>query len=192
MKRVASMLVIACFVSCGGKGGGSSTTPACDAACQDGVALLALRLAIKEVFNSELQTKPVGPQDASMCQVQIGSMCVGGVASVSGTATSNADQGTTTVNLTYVFKNYLYSQIDPDPTQTFNLTLDGTITEVGTIAVQPSSTTALEFTSSAFSLDGSVYGPSIPYVQKGCVLQLGQDGNNLSGTLCGRDAGTTL
>ena len=187
MKRVASMLVIACFVSCGGSGGGSSTTPACDAACQDGVALLALRDAIKYVYNFTLQNKPVGPQDAgTICQLPTGS------AMVSGTASSNANQGTTTVKLTYVFTNCLYSQIESDPTQTFNLTLDGTVTEVGTIAVQPPSTTALEFTSSAFSFDGSVYGPAIPYVQKGCALQLVQNGNDLSGTLCGRDAGTTL
>jgi hypothetical protein len=180
------MLVIACFVSCGGSGGGSSTTPSCNAACQDGVALLSLRDAIKLVYNYTLQSKPVGPQDA-------GTVCpLGGSASVSGTASSNANQGTTTVNLTYVFTNCVYSQIDPDPTQTFNLTLDGTVTEVGTIAVQPSSTTALQFTSSAFSFDGSVYGPPIDYLQKGCALQLAQNGNNLSGTLCGRDAGTTL
>jgi len=188
MKRVASLLVIACFVSCGSSGGGSSTTPACDAACRDGVALLGLRLLIKQVYNTQLQTKPVGPQDSgtTTCPFHIGS------AMVSGTASSNADQGTTTVNLTYVFTNCLYSQIDSDPTQTFNLTLDGTITEVGTIAVQPSSTTALEFTSSSFSLDGSVYGPPINYAQKGCSVKLAQNGNNLSGILCGRDAGTTL
>lgn len=187
MKRVAWMLVIACVVSCGGSGGGSSTTPSCDTACRDGVALLALRLAIKTVYNTKLQGGPVGTQNAgTMCQLPTGS------AMVSGTASSNPDQGTTTVNLTYVFHNCVYSQIDSDPTQTYNLTLDGTVTEVGTIAVQPSSTTALEFTSSAFSFSGSVYGPPIDYVQKGCALQLGQNGNNVSGTLCGRDAGTTL
>jgi hypothetical protein len=186
MKRCASVLVIACFASCGSKGGGSSMTPACDTACQDGVALLSLRDAIKTVYNVKLQGGPVGAQDA-------GAMCpLGGSASVSGKATSNAKQGTTAVNLTYVFTQCAFSQIDSDPTQTFNLTLDGTVTEIGTIAVQPSSTTALEFTSSAFSFDGSVYGPPIDYVQKGCALKLGQNGNNLSGTICKRDAGTML
>jgi hypothetical protein len=187
MKRVASMAVIASLLACGGSGGGSSTTPPCDAACQDGVAVLALRDAIKDVYNVTLQGKPVGPQTGmTPCPL-------GGTASVSGTATSNADQGTTTVNLTYVFTQCGFSAIDSDPTQTFDLTLDGTVTEVGTIAVQPSSTTALEFSSDAVSLEGTVYaGPAIPYTAKSCPLKLGQDGNELSGTLCGRDAGTTL
>jgi len=185
MKRVASLLGIASLLACGG-GGGSSTTPACDAACKDGVALVALRDAIKDVYNLTLQGKPVGPQMGS-------TPCLsGGSASVSGTASSNASQGATMVNLTYVFTNCGYSRIDSDPTQSFNMTLDGTVTEVGTIAVQPSSTTALEFTSSSFSLDGSVYGPPINYAQKGCSVKLAQNGNNLSGILCGRDAGTTL
>jgi hypothetical protein len=188
MKRVASMLGIACLVACGGSGGGSSTTPACDAACQDGVALVALRGAIQTVFNIKLEGQPVGPQNASlMCPTGVG------MASVSGTASSNANQGTTTVNLTYVFTGCVYPHTDTDPTQTFNLTLDGTVTEVGTLAVQPSTTTALEFTSASFSFDGTVHdGPPLPYMQKGCALHLGQNGNNLSGTLCGRDAGTML
>jgi hypothetical protein len=191
MKRVASMFAIASLVACGGGGAGSAPKPPpCDAACQDGVALLSLRDAIKLVYNLTLQGMPVGPEKGMLpppgCPL-------GGTASVSGTATSNANQGTTTVNLTYVFAQCTYPQIDSDPTQTFHLTLDGTITEVGTIAVQPSSTTALEFTSAAFSLDGTVYdGPPLPYVQNGCALQLVQAGNNLSGTFCGRDAGTML
>jgi hypothetical protein len=192
MKRVASMVVIASLVACAGGGAGSAPKPPpCDAACQDGVALLSLRDAIKLVYNLTLQSHPVGPQDAMLptppgCQL-------GGTASVSGTATSNADQGTTTVNLTYVFAQCGYPQTDSDPTQTFHLTLNGTITEVGTIAVQPSTTTALEFTSASFSLDGTVYdGPPLPYVQNGCALRLVQNGNNLTGTFCGRDAGTML
>ncbi len=190
MKRVASMVVIASLVACGGSRGGSSTTPPCDTACQDGVALLSLRDAIKLVYNLTLQGRPVGPQEEMLPKP---GCPLGGTASVSGTASSNADQGTTTVNLTYVFKQCGYSQIDSDPTQTFTLTLDGTVTEVGTIAVQPSSTTALEFTSAAFSFNGTVYdGPPLPYVHTGCALQLGQDGNNLSGIVCDHDAGTTL
>jgi hypothetical protein len=190
MRRVASMVVIASLAACGGSGGGSSTTPPCDAACQDGVALLSLRNAIKLVYNLTLQGGPVGPQNKMLpppgCPL-------GGTASVSGTASSNGDQGTTTVNLTYVFTQCAYSVIDTDPTQTFDLTLDGAVTEVGTIAVQPSSTTALEFSSDAVSLEGSVYaGPAIPYTANSCPLKLSQNGNELSGTLCGRDAGTTL
>jgi hypothetical protein len=191
MKRVASVLAIASLVACGGGGAGSAPKPPpCDAACQDGVALLSLRDAIKLVYNLTLQGKPVGPENEMLPPPG----CLPGTASVSGTATSNADQGTTTVNLTYVFSHCaLPPNLDSDPTQTFNLTLDGTITEVGTIAVQPPSTTALEFTSASFSLDGTVYdGPPLPYMQNACTLKLVQDGNNLSGTFCGRDAGTML
>ena len=135
------MLAIASTVACGGSGNAAATatTPACDPSCQDGVAILALRVAIRDVYNVKLQAQPVGEQDASFtCPLY-------GTAQVSGTASSTADQGTTNVNLTYVFKSCGYLAIDMDPTQTFQITFDGTLTESGAIAVQPSSTTSLVF-----------------------------------------------
>ena len=111
---------------------------------------------------------------------------------------SNGKVGTTTVSLTYVFASCVYAATDSDPTHTFKLTLDGSISEVGNIAVQPSSTTALNFVSpassqsAAMSLSGTVYDPSKEYTQGPCPMKLGQSGDEISGTICDRDAGTSL
>jgi|HubBroStandDraft_6_1064221.scaffolds.fasta_scaffold520573_2 hypothetical protein len=183
------MLATAATVACGGSGNAApTTTPACDASCQDGVAILALREAIKDVYNKTLQGQRAGGQDAGLgCPL-------GGTAQVSGTASSTADQGTTNVNLTYVFKACEYVQIDMDPTQTFQMTLDGTVNESGAIAEQPSSTTALIFDTgdAGMTFSGTVYAPPVPYTANGCALDLAQNGNNLSGTICTRTAGTSL
>jgi hypothetical protein len=188
-----STLAIACSLACGGSGGaGDAGTPACDATCQDGVALVALRDAIKDIYNLTLQGQPEGPQNKTIgCPL-------GGTATVTGTAMSNANFGTTTVNLTYVFASCGYSETDSDPTHTFKLTLDGSVSEVGTIAVEPSSTTALNFVSpassqsGAMSFSGTVYDPALSYVQTACSLMLGQNGNEISGSICDRNAGTSL
>jgi len=172
-------------VACGGSGGASST-PACDPQCTDGVALLALRDAIKLVYNVTLQGQPVGAQDKTTPCPQ------GGTAHVHGTATSNADQGTTTVMLTYNLSQCHYSQVDSDPSHAFDVTLTGSITEQGIIAVQPSSTTSLVLQSSSMTIAGQVYSPGIDYKETACAVLLAQDGSNLSGTLCGRPAGVTL
>jgi hypothetical protein len=172
-------------VGCGG-GGGGSDTPACDSKCMDGVAVLALRDAIKLVYNVTLQGQPVGMQDKTTPCPQ------GGSARVYGTASSNASQGTTVVMLTYDFAQCHDSQVDADPTHAFDITIDGSITEQGSIAVQPSSTTSLLLRSSSMTLTGEVYSPGVHYDAMACVVTLGQDGGNVSGTLCGRPAGTSL
>ncbi len=185
------MLAIASTVACGGSGkGGAATTPACDSGpCQDGIAILALRDAIRDVYNTALQGHPAGAQDA-------GAVCLfGGTAQISGTASSTADQGTTNVNLTYVFKGCVSSQIDMDPKQTYHLTLDGTVNEQGNIAVQPSSTTALTFDTGdagGMTLSGTVYAPPEAYTAKGCALDLEQNGSNVTGAICNRAAGTSF
>jgi hypothetical protein len=152
----------------------------------DQTALISLRDAIKLVFNLTLQGNPVGPQDASVpCPL-------GGGAHVFGTATSNAVQGATNVNLTYALAQCAYSQEDTDPTQNFNMTVNGQLTEVGTLAVQPTSTTALEIDSTGIDFSGTVYNPPLDYDQKACPLTLAQNGNNLSGLMCGRQVGVGL
>jgi hypothetical protein len=178
-------------LSCGGGGSSSQATPACDAKCRDAVALLGLRDAIKLVYNLTLAAQSVGDQDASL------PMCpLGGSASVSGQATSNGVQGATEVDLVYVFDHCAFSSVDTDPTQVFSITLTGTITELGTIAVQPSATTSLTLESAAMSIAGTVYSPPIAYDANGdagpCAIMLGQSGNAVSGTLCGRSAGVSL
>jgi hypothetical protein len=183
LKAMALATTIAC-------GGGNSSPPdaaaACGASCMDAAAIHALRNAIKLVYNTSLQSKPVGMQD------QTTPCPLGGSAHVFGQATSNAGQGTTSVELTYVLALCAYSETSSDPTQTFAMTLTGTVTESGIIAVQPSSTTSLQFHSDAMTFSGTVYSQPIDYGASGCVVVLGQDGNALSGTVCGRAAGLTL
>jgi hypothetical protein len=177
---------LAC-ASCGSNVGAKPPPPPpCDQACMDATALRAMREGMKLVFNVTLQGKPVGAQDATVpCPL-------GGTAHVFGQATSNAVQGATNVALTYVLDHCGYSQTDTDPKQTYSMTLTGTITEDGTLAVQPSASTALEMKSDAMTFSGTVYDPPITYDQSACPLVLGQNGNQLSGTICGRTGGLTL
>jgi hypothetical protein len=195
VKHIGTLaLVSAVAAACGGGGGGSAPTPPCDMACKDGVAVRSLRDAIKVVYNILLQGQPTG---TGLDKTLPKGCPLGGTASVSGDASSNADQGATNVNLTYVFTACTFSETDTDPTQTFQMKLDGTVTESGVIAVQPSSTTALTFHSDAMTFSGTVYYPAISYAEGPCAVQLGQDGNDISGTLCEgtpreRSAGTTL
>ena len=205
MRRMSAFVVAGGLVAavgaaalggCGGGGGSSAApAPACDAACQDAIAFRALRDAIKFVYNIMLAGNPVGEQDA-------GSACPfgGGDVRVSGEAVSDASQGTTHIpfppGLTYVFDHCGYLEQDSDPSRTFTITLTGTITESGEIAAQSTSTTALKFDSDSMSLTGAVSSPAIPYSANAdggaCAITLTQNGNDLSGTLCGRPVGLAL
>lgn len=180
----ALVLSAASVMGCSGKS--PAPAPACDQSCQDGVGLLALRQTMKLAFNVTLQGKPVGAQDATApCPL-------GGSVRIFGTATSNATQGTTDVDLTYVLNGCSYLQVDTDPSQNYNVVLTGTITQKGILAVQPSATTALQIKSDAVTITGTVYDPPLTYDASSCAMVLGQNGNELSGTLCGRTAGVTL
>jgi hypothetical protein len=182
---VVGAVVAAALAACGG-GSSSSTTPPCDSTCQDSVALRSLRDGIKLAYNLALQGQPVGPQNAT-------AQCpLGGSVRVAGTATSNASVGSTTVSLTYFLTACGYSQTDTDPNQTYSVTVDGVVTESGTIAQVSTSTTALDIGSTSFSLTGTVYSPGIDYTASACALEVGQNGNELSGTMCGRSVGVTL
>jgi hypothetical protein len=79
-----------------------------------------------------------------------------------------------------------------DANKTYAMTITGTVSESGAIAVQPSATTALAFASDAIRLSGTVYAPPIAYTATTCPLKPGQNGNDLGGTLCGRTVGLTL
>jgi hypothetical protein len=185
---VPMAILLAPVLACG-NGSATASPPAsmvCDQPCADAIALRALRLTMKDVYNLTLASKPVGPQDQTTpCLSKDGS------ARVYGQATSNANQGTTSVELTYVFNQCTFSD-SGDPSSTFQMTLTGTVTENGTIAVQPSSTTALQFKASGMSFSGTVYHPPIVYSESTCDVVVGQSGNELSGTMCGRNAGVTL
>ena len=179
---VSSVLALACGTSAST----ADAAPPCDQACQDGIALRSLREGMKLLYNLELQGKPVGPQDATVpCPL-------GGSAHVFGTATSNATQGSTEVQLTYALDHCGYSQTDTDPLRNYSVIIHGTVVETGTIAVQPTSTTALVISSDALDLTGKIHVPTIDYAASACKLAISQSGSKLAGELCGRTAGVSL
>ncbi len=196
---VAIGAALALGLACG-SAGPSPSSPACDQACKDAVALRAFRETLKQVFNGALLSRPVGPQDQTYeCSP------FAGTAHVTGTVTSNANVGTNSVMLTYVLDHCRYVAVDTDPTQNYDMTLTGTAQEQGIIAVQPGTTTALSITSDAMTFSGTVYSPALPYpadagsqgatdaaAGQTCSVQVAQNGNQLSGMICGRTAGLTL
>ena len=159
--------------------------PPCEEECKDEIAIRALRETTKLAFNLTFQGKPVGSHDlVTPCPL-------GGGARVSGTASSNAIQGATEVKLTYVLLGCSYLFKDEDAKENYRMTLTGTMTQEGIIAVQPSATTALVMRSEKMTFAGTVHDPPIDYDAE-CPVELGQNGNVLTGTICGRDASTDL
>ena len=183
--RTVLLLLIAIVTACS-SGPTPAPPPPCDQLCLDGIAVLGMRLTLKQIYNQTLQGKPVGAQDARyVCPL-------GGTAHVFGTATSNAIQGATEVDLTYVLEGCVLIDRDNDPKGNYHLTTTGTIKQVGTLAVQPTATTSLGMQSDAVTITGTVYDPPVPYEQKACPLRTAQDGSKVTGTLCGRDFSTAL
>jgi hypothetical protein len=171
------------FFGCAGKS--PPPPPTCDQTCADGVALRALRLAMKSGFNRSLQGNDAGMQDEM-------TMCLGaGKGRIHGDIETNPDAGTMKVDLTYDLDACLYLSLakDPTPEKNFSLTMTGSITEKGILSAQPTSTTSLIFHSDAMTFSGTVYDPASDYEQKACPLDFLQDGNNVTGTVCGRKAG---
>jgi hypothetical protein len=159
--------------------------PPCDEKCKDGIAVKAVREMMKLAFNLTFQGKPVGEHD-------IEAPCMfGGSARVYGTATSNAIQGATEVRLTYVFTKCGYQFQDDKLENNYKMNLDGTMSQEGIIAVQPSAPAAVIMKSDAMKLTGTVYDPPIDYTAD-CPVELGQNGNTLSAKICGRDAKADL
>jgi hypothetical protein len=140
---------------------------------------------MKLAYNLTLQGKPVGAHDETTpCPL-------GGTARVFGTATSNAIQGATEVELTYVFADCAYIFKDDDADDNYALTFAGTVSQRGIIAVQPSATSALVIASETVKLAGTVHDPPLDYSAE-CSVELGQNGNVLTGKICGREAKSNL
>ena len=175
-----------------GAGALPDAPPPCEQACQDGVALRGVREMMKLAYNLLIQGKPVGAQNGSSpCRSSDGSQ--GGRVHVFGNATSNAVQGSSFVELEYEFDECAYS-VPPSatPEQNYSLTLTGNVKQQGTLAVQPSSTTALLIDSESIRLSGTVYDPPVDYEAQDCGLAVAQQGSRVSGILCGRNAGFTF
>jgi hypothetical protein len=118
---------------------------------------------------------------------------VGGLVHVFGNATSNSAQGSSFVELEYDFEQCAYA-VPPSavPDQNYSLVVTGHVKQQGTLAVQPSSTTALLIDSDSLSLSGTVYDPPLDYEFLGCELSVAQNGSRVAGSLCGRNAGFTF
>jgi hypothetical protein len=159
---------------------------ACDQACRDGVAMRAMREMMKLLYNLTIQGKPVGPQDHALpCPF-------GGAARVSGEVSSNAEQGTTEVKLTYEFSACGYLQVDDEANENYELKLSGTFRQEGTLTAQSSATTALVIKGEKVSLEGTVHDPPQAYKEQDCTVEMNQNGNSVSGKICGRNAGFTF
>jgi len=175
-----------------GAGAKPEPPPPCEQACQDGIALRGVRETMKLAYNLLIQARPVGAQDGTTdCRSWDGSK--GGTVHVFGEATSNAAQGASFVDLEYDFDQCAYS-VPPSatPNENYSLVMTGRVTQQGTLAVQPSSTTALLIDSEALSVSGTVYDPSLAYELSDCKLSVVQQGNRVSGVICGRNAGFTF
>jgi hypothetical protein len=177
-------LVLPLLPACGGPD--PEPSPPCEQRCQDANAMRALRETLKLIFNLTLQGNPVGAQDeTTFCPM-------GGSGRVFGQATANAIQGAIEVDLTYELAQCAYLQRDDDPPENYNMTLTGTVLQQGTIAVQPSVTTALNMSSEAVTFSGNVYDPPLEYNEENCRVVMGQNGNRMSGTICEREAGVSF
>jgi hypothetical protein len=174
------MLFAVLCLSCG-DGPPPPAPPPCDQKCKDGIALRAMRETLKLVFNLTLQGKPVGTYELDTPCPQ------GGKAHISGTATSNAIQGATEVKLTYVLDRCNYLNKNEEPKENYSITVSGSVEQQGTIAVQPSATTALLMKSASITFTGSIYDPPEPYEANACPLDVFQSGNRVAGTMCGRE-----
>ncbi len=182
LRRFAIALLVA---GCAADAEPAAPPPPCDVICQDEVAVRALRETMKLAYNLTLQGKAVGAHDlTTACPL-------GGTARVFGTATSNPLQGATEVRLTYVLAACRYLFQDDEPEGNYEMTLTGTITQEGILAVQPTSTSALVMRAEQMTLGGTVYAPPLPY-DAACPLELGQNGSRVSGKICGRDVSADL
>jgi hypothetical protein len=139
---------------------------------------------MKFAFNMTFQKEPVGFHDLTTDAFLHGS------ARVFGSAFADGEQGVTDVNLTYVFAQAVYPKKDNEPDENYIMGLDGTITQVGKIAIQPSSPTALKMKSESVTFAGKVYDPPIEYPLTECALEILQNGNSVTGEFCDHvDAG---
>jgi|SRR5579859_1983647 len=184
MKEVTRCLALVLALTFGlGCGGRAPAAPAaCDQACQDGIALRSLRVGMRLAFNFAVAAKPVGMQDAMVPCIPSGQV------HIVGDAESNAMLGTSQVNLTYTFTDCQNpSPKSTTPERNYNLKLNGMVTEVGVLAMG-GPTTSLIIMGTGLGFSGTVYDPPTNYEDMDCALAANQDGNNVTGTLCGRMA----
>jgi hypothetical protein len=183
--RVAAVWMCGLLLACGSGAGATKPQKICDGDCPTEVAARGLRETLKLAYNLTLTGKPVGAQDASHA-------CLDGDVRVMGEAYSNAEQGATEVSLSYFFNDCVYRQVDATQAENYDLSFRGQVHEEGTLTVQPTATTAITIKGEGLAIDGSVFEPPIEFHEAACEVKLQQNGNKLSGTLCGRPVGVSL
>ena len=184
--RVFSPFPYGGVVAVGDQGPARDRPTSCDAACADTIALRALRETIKLAYNLTVQGKPIGRFDETRACLK------GGRVRVAGDVASNATQGATEVKLIYAFEDCTYMARDDDPMQNYDVILGGTVEEIGTLTVQPGSTSAAVLRSEALTLKGKVFSPGRDHAESGCKVDVAQSGNQLAGSFCGRTVGVRL
>ncbi|MET0595796.1 MAG: hypothetical protein ABW133_24065 [Polyangiaceae bacterium] len=182
-KTLLGLVAALGLAACGGKD--VPPNPPCEQECLDAIAVRALRETMKFAFNSTFQGQPYGTHDITTTDFLRGS------ARVRGSADSIPELGVTRVDLTYEFTLATYFQKDTEPRENFAVAVNGVVTQVGKLAVQPSSPTSLIIKSDAVVVAGKVYDPPVDYNAElaSCSLELNQNGNRVSGKFCDRDAG---
>lgn len=184
-----AFLLVAAWLSLGAAACGTEDAgPAgpCEERCQDAIALRAVRETMKFMFNITLQAQPVGAQDVTE------DCATSGSAHIFGEASSVPEQGATLVDLTYELDECGYLERDDERDENYSVTISAVLTQRGTLAVQPSATTAIVIESESLTLEGTVSDPPLDYSAIECPLTLAQNGDELSGTICGREAGVEL
>jgi hypothetical protein len=176
-----SLLSLACclpllVLACSGKtasGTGSDDGGPCDQTCMDthtGVALVQL---VDQIYNGNVNGKPVGTQSGT-------ATCpMGGNAVISGSTSLDMATMITSVNLTYVMSGCELT--DNGDTLTFA----GTVTEVG--AYDSASEETLQFSSNALQFTGTVSGTAVDV--PGCPVQASDmwtANPQIAGSICNR------
>jgi len=178
-----AFLVGSAAVTLGCGGGNRPAPPAtCDQPCKDGVVLRALRVGMRFAYNFAIQSKPVGMQDEMVPCIPSGNV------HIVGDAQSNAMLGTSELNLTYTFTDCVNpAPQNTTPERNYKLTMNGAVTENGTLAMG-GPTTSLTLIGTGMGFSGTVYDPPVDYVEMDCEVKANQDGNNMTGMVCGRMA----
>jgi hypothetical protein len=190
MKEVMRVGLAAFVVStsllagCGGNR--PAPPPTCDAPCEDGVAIRAIRVGMRLAYNFAVATQPVGKQDVMVPCIPSGNV------HITGTAESNAMLGTSQVDLTYTFTDCKNPSVkSTTPERNYDVVMNGVVNERGSLAMG-GPTTSLVFMGTGVRVSGTVYDPPQPYPsmdgQADCELLANQDGNTVNGTFCGRKA----
>ena len=147
----------------------SSSSSSCDQACVDDRTAVAIVNSLVFLYNTYIAFQPSGVQNF------IGEVCpIGGSIDITGTTSVIGD----VTDLDLDFDMTACGVSDPD----FLMTYTGAINENGSFSTVSGNITR-QFTSSLLTFSGTAFGSS---VGESCAVGIVWNGNDLSGTICGR------